>query len=81
MQKSPKHKILLVFGIVFSVASPFLFWFMPQWIIPLFCEAKPLSALPCSNEFLVVGAVVLFVSLMAGTGLILWVLRVRREID
>lgn len=76
MQKNPKHKILLALGIVSFVASPFLFWFMPQWIVPLFCEAKPLSALPCSNEFLLVGVVVLFVSLMVGTGLILWALHI-----
>jgi hypothetical protein len=78
MRRVPKHKIILSVGILFFVASPFLFWFMPQWILPLFCEPKPLSAFPCPDTALTIGTVTLFVSLAIGAVCMLWALRSKK---
>lgn len=75
MRKAPKHKIILIIGLIFFAASPFLFWFAPRWFIPIFCNPSPRSYLPCTNEFLIIGLVALFVSLAIGGTCLLWALR------
>lgn len=78
MRKVPKHKFVFALGILFFIASPFLFYFAPQWLMPILCTPSPRSYLPCSNEFLIIGVVAMIISLAIGVSLILWALYKKR---
>jgi len=76
MRKAPKHKIILIIGLIFFAASPFLFWFAPQWFTPLLCIPDPYEWFPCVSTSYMIAIISPIVSLLVGTVLILVALRI-----
>lgn len=76
MRKGPTHKVAFVIGIFLFVASPFLFFFAPRWLTPLFCTPDVHEWFACSDIDFYIGVIALIVALVVGTGLMLWVINI-----
>ena len=72
-----KSTILLVVGVTLFVASPFLFYFVPGWITPLFHPSSDyFSYLGIAS---VIGVITMAVAVIAGVTLILLTLRPKKR--
>lgn len=74
MNMTPKYNTILIIGAILFVASPFLFFLIPNLIEPYICHAYDPQLFACANKSIVIGLISAGSAFIVGLGLMLWVL-------
>jgi len=81
MQKNPKHKILLVIGVILFAISPFVFFLSPEFIFqPMLCTPEDSFELfACARKIYPPSLLLSIVTFIIGVVFILWSLRINSK--
>jgi hypothetical protein len=82
MQKGPKHKIMLMIGVLLFVASPFVLFLSPDWFLTsLVCTPEDQQVFfGCTKKVYTASFYLALVIFIVGTGTIFWSLPVKTRI-
>lgn len=81
MDKPPKHKAMLIIGVLLFTGSLPASYILQKWITPVVCTPpKALTELlKCDNIATQIWTFSLAAFVLAGTGLILWALHIKNN--